>query len=800
MKKQTTYIAIVTLFLMLLAGCADNSGAKTTEIPTQAATEAATKTPTEAETPTKAATATPEPATPTPEPLAWTSYEKVSEKGLYRVPVKELENGAQIMNAKSAGEYVLMQIWLDSDNVQGPEWGRLLLLRPAVSEKYVSIMPEYPVSSFYLLEDGTVLLEENTTGKLHILDSSLKETASATPEGATGPCLVWVTEDGHIWTRNTDAGVLTVTDLKFENKTEYNTGKGSFIFQFLGSYDGKMNFRMLRAGDNVSCLLSVDTATGKVEETVEQGYDISSGKIEQYVSTVSDMFYHASQETWYLHDLTTDGHWIMLPKYFRYENIDLHDGKTLGVSGTQYTNDFDDQPDTYGCRIYDTEKATIRGELSSKDFEKCIALSILGVQERGLAVLKLCKDEVTTELILWDLSEEEDKKLAGCFDFTEQTPEACLDQLCSEYRELYGIVYKPTEQKTIDRDSTIVTLQKVDLLNGVARGITLNSAEFPKDADGIALRLENGGAHERGNAKLTTHVFSELSTSHYGEAKKQALFNLVDALREGKDTFEAADIGAYSWTVGRLSTYFYPASTACIDTNNINDDNFKDGTATVPYIVSKEEAKKLQEEFDQLVLDTINDAVSDDYTDFEKALALYEFITLNWTYDYELYEHNGEPEWMDKGSVYRCLKDKLGICWELAGMYNYLLEQCGINAEESGGFLISKSESHAWTFIKLNGEYYNVDVTWGLTEDGLSNLQYFLTTDKIREENDGFPIDMMYFSGTDELSRTSCSMHATDESFAPLWEGRYVGMDRTAKNVIYWDANGILRTFSYEAK
>jgi hypothetical protein len=40
-------------------------------------------------------------------------------------------------------------------------------------------------------------------------------------------------------------------------------------------------------------------------------------------------------------------------------------------------------------------------------------------------------------------------------------------------------------------------------------------------------------------------------------------------------------------------------------------------------------------------------------------------------------------------------------------------------------------------------------------------------------------------------------VQATDTRFAPLWDGRYVGMDRTAKKVIYLDNTGVLRSFSY---
>ena len=47
------------------------------------------------------------------------------------------------------------------------------------------------------------------------------------------------------------------------------------------------------------------------------------------------------------------------------------------------------------------------------------------------------------------------------------------------------------------------------------------------------------------------------------------------------------------------------------------------------------------------------------------------------------------------------------------------------------------------------------------------------------------------------MMRDEQGIYANDDRYAPLWEGDYVGMDRTAKKVIYLDMDGMLRSLSY---
>jgi len=341
----------------------------------------------------------------------------------------------------------------------------------------------------------------------------------------------------------------------------------------------------------------------------------------------------------------------------------------------------------------------------------------------------------------------------------------------------------------------------MDLFNQLTRGVEINPEEFPKDAEGISIRLENKHGHERGYSKFEPHIFSDVSRTLYGENEEQTFYRMIDAMCEGESSFDCDDIFMYHMTIGRLATYFWPVSEKCI--GNLNDyrENavWKKGKGIIPYRIETNESTAAIQEFEQLVCDILDDCISDDYNDLEKAIAIYEYITENWVYDYELYEHNNDPEWANVGSVYRCLFEKTGICWEIAGMYQYLLLQCGISAEEATGFAADGTEAHAWNRVILDGKGYLVDPTWAITRDGKANFAYFCFTDKMREERDGYKFEDVMLAGTDEMSCKKNQIYSDDERYAPLWEGSYIGMDRSAGKIIYEDYLGVMRSFGYGA-
>ena len=93
-------------------------------------------------------------------------------------------------------------------------------------------------------------------------------------------------------------------------------------------------------------------------------------------------------------------------------------------------------------------------------------------------------------------------------------------------------------------------------------------------------------------------------------------------------------------------------------------------------------------------------------TDYTKIKLLHDLLI-----DYMSY--NAESN--NKASVYGALIEKKGVCEAYARTYKYILDEIGIEnilvtgtATNSTGL----TEDHMWNYVKLNGKWYAVDVTW----------------------------------------------------------------------------------------
>ncbi|MDE5716621.1 MAG: InlB B-repeat-containing protein [Lachnospiraceae bacterium] len=99
-------------------------------------------------------------------------------------------------------------------------------------------------------------------------------------------------------------------------------------------------------------------------------------------------------------------------------------------------------------------------------------------------------------------------------------------------------------------------------------------------------------------------------------------------------------------------------------------------------------------------------AVSTDMTDLQKAIVLHDYLTVNCEYDKENLDKGTVPN--VSHSTYGVFANRTAVCDGYALSYKYLLQQVGIDC-----YMVTSEEiNHAWNLIKLDGEYYQVDVTW----------------------------------------------------------------------------------------
>ena len=119
-------------------------------------------------------------------------------------------------------------------------------------------------------------------------------------------------------------------------------------------------------------------------------------------------------------------------------------------------------------------------------------------------------------------------------------------------------------------------------------------------------------------------------------------------------------------------------------------------------------------------------------------------------------------------------------------MYEYLLMQCGIEADEVSGSV--PGEGHEWTALRLNGKWYMADATWTLTDWSTCNLNYFLIDEQERLD-DGFSPESLSVAGWYGISYTKYGVTMDTNDFGDLHRLEYFGINRETHSVIgrNWD-------------
>ncbi|MDE7253340.1 MAG: InlB B-repeat-containing protein [Acetatifactor sp.] len=123
--------------------------------------------------------------------------------------------------------------------------------------------------------------------------------------------------------------------------------------------------------------------------------------------------------------------------------------------------------------------------------------------------------------------------------------------------------------------------------------------------------------------------------------------------------------------------------------------------------------------------------VTEDMTDVQKAVALHDYLVVNCEYDYENYRNGTIPA--ESYTAYGLLVNGTGVCQGYSLAYKYLLQEVGIPC-----YMVSSSTmNHAWNMVELDGQLYQVDVTWDdPTWDSLGRVRHanMFVSDKVLEE------------------------------------------------------------------
>lgn len=195
----------------------------------------------------------------------------------------------------------------------------------------------------------------------------------------------------------------------------------------------------------------------------------------------------------------------------------------------------------------------------------------------------------------------------------------------------------------------------------------------------------------------------------------QGMNNLQDQIYIGDITFEEARLPYVIKTALRKHPEIFFVNTKQLALGR--DENGKIAVICPFYLSEKSEIAAQRERFDARVNEILS-LISYDMSDFKKALIIHDEIALTCSY-------LEEAETSDKVTAYDCLINGLANCQGYSGAYSYLLSLAGVSSE-----IVESSEMfHVWNSVCIDGEFYNVDLTWNdpvPDKPGRVDHRYFL--------------------------------------------------------------------------
>ncbi len=110
---------------------------------------------------------------------------------------------------------------------------------------------------------------------------------------------------------------------------------------------------------------------------------------------------------------------------------------------------------------------------------------------------------------------------------------------------------------------------------------------------------------------------------------------------------------------------------------------------------------------------------------------------LETTYEKEKYVHDKlvslitfNEDSTDNQSAFSALVNNSTVCAGYARAFQYIMINLGIPCYYASGY--GENDGHAWNIVMIDGEFYNVDLTW---DDQTDSYEYFNVPDSIFNEN-----------------------------------------------------------------
>ncbi len=140
----------------------------------------------------------------------------------------------------------------------------------------------------------------------------------------------------------------------------------------------------------------------------------------------------------------------------------------------------------------------------------------------------------------------------------------------------------------------------------------------------------------------------------------------------------------------------------------------KGRSASLMLEVSYKCTLKEEKELDKKAAGVLKALKLEKASDVKKVRAIHDYIVKRVNYDLTY----------EKASAYDALIGKSAVCEGYAMAAYLMFTQAGLDCKIIGG--TADGEAHAWNIVKVDGKWYNIDLTWDdpITSDGTEMLMY----------------------------------------------------------------------------
>lgn len=131
--------------------------------------------------------------------------------------------------------------------------------------------------------------------------------------------------------------------------------------------------------------------------------------------------------------------------------------------------------------------------------------------------------------------------------------------------------------------------------------------------------------------------------------------------------------------------------------------------------------------------DVIASKISDDMSDYEKELAIHDYIT-GWSeFDYAVFGRSADGIADVSETPYGVLINRSAMCHGYSSTFQLFMDMLDIECITVFGPPGGSGVQHSWNMVKLDGDWYCVDCAWDDPIGGSPNHRYFnVTSDDMR--------------------------------------------------------------------